>query len=168
MKIILETERLYLREFTANDTAFVYELNNDAEVTRYTHDPITSMEQAREVLINRILPQYELYGYGRWAAHLKADHTFIGWCGLKYRPELNEIDLGYRFKKMFWGSGYATEAAQACVQYALRTLQVKCITGRAEPENIASQKVLMKCGLRYIGDQFADGYPAKTYQISNP
>lgn len=167
MKIILETERLYLREFTTGDAALIYELNIDPEVTRYTHDPVQGPEHANEVLLQRILPQYTLYGYGRWAAHLKKDHSFIGWCGLKYRTELDEVDLGYRFKKIFWGAGYATESARACVRYGLEVLHLKCITGRAEPGNIASQLVLQKCGLLYIGDQVADGHPAKTYEIRN-
>src|SRR5207253_432005 len=106
----IETDRLLLRTFSENDAELLYKLNLDPEVTRYTMDPITSLGHAKGILETTILPQYVLYNYGRWAVHVKPDHEFIGWCGLKYRPDKNEIDLGYRFMKEFWGQGYATES----------------------------------------------------------
>src|SRR4030095_1725984 len=106
MNVIIETNRLLLRTFTIDDAQLIYELNHDSAVTRYTYDPITNLAQAAEVLEKVILPQYVLYKHGRWAVHLKADLSFIGWCGLKYRPERHEVDMGYRFKKEAWGQGY--------------------------------------------------------------
>src|SRR5262245_18712766 len=116
MNVIIETKRLILRTFTINDADLIYELNLDPDVTRYTHDPLKNIDHAAEILEKAILPQYALYNHGRWAVHVKPDFNpitikFIGWCGLKYRAELNEVDLGYRFKKQAWGKGYATEAA---------------------------------------------------------
>jgi ribosomal-protein-alanine N-acetyltransferase len=111
MSVIIETERLLLRTFMEDDASLIYELNLDPEVTRYTLDPIIDVAHAKKILNEVILPQYTLYGHGRWAVHLKTTLEFIGWCGLKFRPERNEIDLGYRFRKIFWGNGYATEAA---------------------------------------------------------
>jgi RimJ/RimL family protein N-acetyltransferase len=67
---------------------------------------------------------------------------FLGWCGLKYLFETNEVDLGYRFMKKFWGKGYATEAALACIEYGFATLNLHQIVGRALPGNLASIKVL--------------------------
>ena len=143
-------------------------MNADPEVTRYTGDPIDSIEKAKEVLEKTILPQYALYNHGRWAVHLKSSMEFIGWCGLKTRPERNEIDLGYRFKKIFWGKGYATEAALACIKYGFEKLRLKEITSSAMPENKASIKVLENCGMTYIGENIIDEHPAVTYKIANP
>ncbi len=103
MNIILETNRLLLRTFTLEDAQLIYELNLDPEITRYTGDPVKDINHAKEVLEQVILPQYALYNHGRWAVHIKDDLEFIGWCGLKNRPERNEIDLGYRFLKTAWG-----------------------------------------------------------------
>jgi [ribosomal protein S5]-alanine N-acetyltransferase len=164
-EVILETERLLFRKFTIDDAELIYDLNFDPEVTKYTKDPITDVGHARKVLEEVILPQYALYGHGRWALLLKENGEFIGWCGLKYRPELDEIDLGYRFKKKFWGKGYATEAAKASIDYGFGKLNLKTITGRALPGNDASVKVLEKCGMKYIGIQNVDGYDRITYQI---
>jgi len=105
MDVIIETDRLLFRRFTEDDAPLLYELNLDPEVTLYTHDPVTSLEQAKQVLEQVILPQYILYNHGRWAVHLKPGPEFIGWCCLKYIPERDEIDLGYRFIKKPGGKG---------------------------------------------------------------
>jgi ribosomal-protein-alanine N-acetyltransferase len=168
MNVIIETERLLLRTFTLDDAPLVYELNLDPEVIRYTGDPIRDLDHAREVLEQTILPQYALYNHGRWAVHVKPDLTFIGWCGLKARPERNEIDLGYRFMQKAWGKGYATEAAFACLDYGFQKLGIPRIVGRAMSQNIASIKVLEKCNMHYIGEEIVDDHPALTYEAFNP
>jgi RimJ/RimL family protein N-acetyltransferase len=168
MEIVLETGRLLLRKFTAQDAALIFGLNNDPEVTRYTLDPIVDFQQAQEVLENSILPQYALYGHGRWAIHTREGNRFIGWCGLKARPELKEIDLGYRLKKDAWGHGYATEAAVACIRYGFDRLQLEHITGRALPANLPSIRVLEKCGMTYRGEEVIDGLLHRTYDIYAP
>ena len=168
MNIVIETERLLLRLFTEQDAALIYELNQDPDVIKYTHDQVKDMEHAKEILEQTILPQYVLYKHGRWAIQLKPELDFIGWCGLKFRAEENEIDLGYRLRKEFWGKGYATEAAFASLKYGFEKLNIQRIMGRAEPENIESCKVLEKCGLTYIGESEIDGFPIRTYEIFNP
>ena len=168
MNVIIETERLLLRTFTEEDAALIYELNLDPDVIRYTGDPVRDTSHALEVLQKTILPQYALYNHGRWAVHVKPQLQFIGWCGLKTRPERNEIDLGYRFLKNAWGKGYATESAYACIKYGFEKLGLRRIVGRAMPENTGSLRVLEKCGMTFIGDEVVDEHPAKTYEILNP
>ena len=168
MNIILETKRLLIRTFTERDANLIYELNLDPEVTRYTHDLVKDLAHASEILQNVIIPQYALYHHGRWAVHTKSTLEFLGWCGLKYRHELNEVDLGYRFKKESWGKGYATEAAYASIRYGFEKIGLQRIVGRAEIDNIASWKVLEKCGMTYIGAEEIEGYPHKTYEIWHP
>lgn len=168
MSNVLETERLVLRTFSMKDALLFYELNKDPEVTRFTGDPVTSLVHAEKVLREAILPQYSLYKHGRWAVLLKPGLDFLGYCGLKRRPERDEIDLGYRFMKKFWGNGYATEAAKACLEYGFINLGLKKITGRAMPENIASIKVLENCGMLFSCNEIVDGHFSKTYIAFNP
>jgi RimJ/RimL family protein N-acetyltransferase len=165
MHVIFETERLILRQFEPGEGQLIYTLNEDPEITRYTGDPVRDLAHANEVLEEVILPQYALYNHGRWAVHTKPGMEFIGWCGLKYRPELDEIDLGYRFNKTAWGKGYASEAAMASINYGFEKLGLRRIVGRAMPGNIASIKVLEKCGMKYVGEEVVDGHEAKTYEI---
>lgn len=168
MNIIFETHRLLLRSFTLHDAQLIYELNQDPDVIKYTMDPVRDIEHAAEILLTTILPQYALYNHGRWAVHTKYNGKFIGWCGLKARPERNEIDLGYRFNCSSWGKGYATESAFASLNHGFNKLGLPRIIGRAMPQNVASLRVLEKCGMKYIGEEIVDGHPAKTYEAINP
>lgn len=168
MNSIIETHRLVLRTFTSEDAALIFELNADPEVTRYTGDPVKDLDHAQQILEQVILPQYVLYNHGRWAVHIKPNLEFIGWCGLKARPERNEIDLGYRLLKSAWGKGYATEAAWASLNYGFEKLHLPRIVGRAMPQNTASIRVLEKCGMKFIGEEVVDDHPAMTYEALYP
>ena len=167
MECIFESKRLLFRKFTSEDEQLIYDLNLDPEVTKYTLDPVTDLAQARNILLDVILPQYELYGHGRWATYTKDGGQFIGWCGLKYRPEVDEIDLGYRLMKPFWGKGYATEAALSTINYGFDLLKISTITGRALPDNIASIRVMEKCGMQNVGVQNIEGLDHITFKVSN-
>lgn len=167
MHIILETPRLILRQFKETDAPLILSLNSDPEILKYLHEPVLeTIEQAEKVLQDIILPQYN-NKLGRWAIHVKDGMDFIGWCGLKYRPELDEVDLGYRLIQKAWGKGFATEAAQNTLDHGLNTLQLKLITGRAHIENIASIKVLEKIGMEYLGEGIVDDCPVRTYTKAN-
>jgi len=161
--VILETPLLTLRRFTEADAPLIFDLNSDPEVLKYLHEfPLIDQKDAARVIRDVIMPQYEK-NLGRWAVIVKETDEFIGWCGLKHRPELNEIDLGYRFKKTSWGKGYATEAAKHALQYGFENLHLEEITGRAHIENIASLKVLEKIGMKFIKEEVVDNCPVKTF-----
>jgi len=163
MNIQLETERLYLREFTIEDAQLLIDLNSDEEVTRYTGDgPVKDLEDAKRILTDIIFPQYK-NKIGRWAVHLKLNNEFIGWCGLKHIAGDNEIDLGYRFFKKDWGNGYATESATAVLDYGTKVLGLKNIIARAAKENAASIHVLKKIGMTYLKEDSCAHDPAEVY-----
>lgn len=165
MEQILQTQRLFLRQFSNNETdaLLLLNLNSRPEVLRYLHEPVlVDVAHAKEILNNIILPQYE-DNLGRWAVHLKANNEFIGWCGLKYRPERDEIDLGYRFLPAAWGNGYATESAKACLQYGFETLKLEKINACAHVENTASLAILKKIGMEYTHDEEIDECPVKCF-----
>jgi [ribosomal protein S5]-alanine N-acetyltransferase len=165
--IVFETPRLILRRMTEADAPLIFALNSSPDVLRYLHEPELKDEaDARRVIMDIIMPQYSLYNLGRWAMILKEGNTFIGWCGLKFRPELEETDLGYRLMPQYWGHGYATEAAAHTLYYGLDILKLEIITGRAHIENTASWTVLEKIGMQYIKDEIVDDCPVKTYTIS--
>ena len=163
MNIIIETPRLILREFTEADAALIYELNTSPGVLQYVHEAMLENEaQAREVLLNIILPQYR-DKLGRWAIHTKENDEFIGWCGLKRLPDTKEIDLGYRFTPANWGKGYATEAAQHTLSYGVNELKIQEIFGKTHIDNIASQHVLKKIGMQYLGEITEDDTQVKVF-----
>lgn len=164
MGVVLETGRLWLRQMNEQDIDWFYRLNTDEQVMRYTGEPCyTDRRQAMKVLRERPIRDYSLYGYGRLACVLKASNEPIGWCGLKYLDDLDEVDIGYRFLSQFWGQGLATEASRACVQYGFETLGLKRIIGIALPENRASVRVLEKSGLHYDGPMTFEGFEVVRY-----
>lgn len=159
----LETQRLFIRELTINDGQHFYDLNSNPNVLKYTGDKaFSSIEESREFLKN--YNEYLLNGFGRWAVIEKQSGQFIGWCGLKKHQE-GYIDLGYRFFENFWGKGYATESAFACIKYAKNKLKIKSLIGRVDPENKASIKVLEKLGFVYLKKGECNGINNALYYI---
>ncbi|MEN8788745.1 MAG: GNAT family N-acetyltransferase [Flavobacteriaceae bacterium] len=157
MQIIIETERLILREMVMADARDMLRLYSIPEVQKYTgEDVITNLEGIHQIIKEKI-NDYELYGYGRWVAILKDGQQFIGWAGLAYLPEFGEIDLGYRFLPEYWGAGFATEASKAILNYGFNKLKLEKIIAIAMKENKASIRVMEKAGMQF--DKFAPYEP---------
>jgi ribosomal-protein-alanine N-acetyltransferase len=165
VKKIIETERLYLREFTTSDAPLLLELNSDPRVTMYTEKGgMKTLEEAQEKL-NDILLHYQKQGIGRWAVHLKATDEFTGWCGIKRVESENTVTLGYRFFHKHWGKGYATEASKACLDYGLNVLKLEQIIAKAMKENTASIHVMKKSGMVYLRNDICAEHPAEVYVV---
>ena len=168
MRIVFETPRLLLGEFTENDAPLIFKLNQDPEVVKYLHEPkLETEEKAKKIITNIILPQYKT-NLGRWAIYTKSNNEFIGWCGLKHIDDPDEIDLGYRLMKTAWGKGYATEAAQHTLHFGFTKLNLPVIVGKAHIKNLASINVLEKIGMKFLKEDIEDGSLIKIYTAANP
>jgi len=143
----LETSRLRLRHFTPDDVAIMFRLSTDPDVIKYADTPAQDMDEARQRLEEGPLYDYEKYGYGRFAVELKETGKVIGFCGIKYLPEIDLPEVGYRYLKEYWGRGIGTEAAKVCVEFARDDLKIKKLIALIIPENIASIKVAEKLGM---------------------
>ncbi len=164
MTLILETERLIVRELREEDAEAMLAFNGDPEVMRLTGEPLwTDLEQARQRL--RDYPDYARHGYGRWALVLREDGRVVGFNGLKFLPELGETDLGYRLCRDCWGRGLATESSLAIVRYGFEVLGLERIIGLVLPGNHASERVLEKVGMRRDGPIEFDGLHAQRWVI---
>ena len=167
--IEVETPRLLLRPIQNTDAKGIFELDSDPEVHRYLGNrPIQSMKEA-EGIVAYIQEQYETYGFGRWAVIDKATNEFAGWSGLKYetkvRKDMDYNDLGYRLKRSFWGLGIATETALEALKFGFQTLGLDEIYAGADVNNIGSNKVLQKVGLKHLETFEYDGSPHHWYMI---
>ena len=149
-KYLIETDRLLLREIILDDAPDMLRLHSIPEVQKYTGDPvITSQEEIREKIEEIRTRDYQNHGFGRWATFLKDGHIFVGWAGLVYLPEFDEVDLGYRFLPEFWGQGIATEASLAILDYGFNTLKLERIVAIAMKEHKASIRVMEKVGMTF-------------------
>lgn len=145
--VILETERLYLREMTQDDFPSLCNILQDEE-TMYAYEGAFTDSAAQEWL-DRQRARYQMWGFGLWAVILKDNGKMIGQCGLTMQPWKEEevLEVGYLFERSHWHKGYATEAATACKQYAFDVLQAKDVCSIIRDTNTASQQVAVRNGM---------------------
>jgi RimJ/RimL family protein N-acetyltransferase len=112
--IILETDRLILRQFTTEDAEFILELVNEPSFIQNIGDRgVRTLEDARSYILRVAVASYEKNGFGLYLVELKESGQAIGMCGLIKRDGLEDVDIGYAFLPKFWSKGYAQEAASA-------------------------------------------------------
>ncbi len=148
----VQTERLALRPFTADDADLLIELDSDPAVMRFlTGGEATAPELVRERDLPSILGGYQRWGgkSGLFAAQEKDSGAFIGWFCL--RPErsgpADEVEIGYRLRQEAWGKGYATEGSRALLRKAFTELDVRLVWGVTMSANLTSQRVMEKIGM---------------------
>ncbi len=156
---------LTLRPHRFSDSAFMKLLNSDPEVLKFTPDsPLEDDETIKEIITGLRL-QFAERRMGRFIVELPNSKQAIGWCGLKYLEETNEVDLGFRFLRDFWGKGYATDSSLRCLKYGFEELNLKRITAKVLPQNIASISVLKKMGMTKFGTSFEDEMLYDCYEV---
>ena len=146
---VLQTTRLQLRCFDAEDASFILALLNDAGWLQHIGDRgVRNTDDARQWIETRLVDGYQRQGFGFWAVHLRGDPELIGLCGLIKRDTLPEVDVGYAFLPRHRGHGYAREAVLGCLQHGRTVLGLRRILAITSPDNLASQRVLETTGMR--------------------
>lgn len=149
-KIILETERLLLREFTEGDADFICRLlNSPGWLKNIGSRGIENEDNAREYINSKLRKAYTELGFGFYLIELKQSGESVGMCGLVKREGLDDVDVGFALLPEYEGYGYAYEAASAIVEYAENTLSIKSLSAITIPTNKSSIKLLEKIGLKF-------------------
>jgi len=150
--IVLETERLILREAVAADAAFMLDLLNSPGFLENIGDRgVRDEAQARTFIEERLRGSYRDHGFGMWLTIQKSDATPVGLAGLVRREGLEVPDVGYAFIQRVWGRGYAQESAAAVLAHARGPLGIPKLAAITSPENFASMAVLRKIGFSFQG-----------------
>lgn len=150
MRKVLTTERLFVREFEVDDWADVYEMNTSVEVMKSIgKGQVKTMEKEKNGFEHILLSYEKNSGLGVWAVTVRSDGTFIGAASMTTLDGTNEIQIGYRFKKEYWGQGYATEVTKGLLNYGFDQLKLKRIVATTNLTNDRSRKVLEKAGLKF-------------------
>ncbi len=171
-KPFLETDRLIIRNWQAEDWRLVRPMSLDPEVMQYIghYQPWTE-EETRQFVANR-MADYEQFGRTMWPLIFKETGAFIGYCGFlrrAYGEYKGEIEIGYALAKDAWGRGLAAEAGARILRYGFETLGFERVIASARPENARSIRVMEKMGMRSIGHPLNDkGRPVPHYAIENP
>ncbi len=155
--MILETQRLVLREMTQRDYPALCLILQD-EKCMYAYEHAFSDEEAQGWL-DKMRWRYANEGFGLWACVLKQTGEMIGQCGLTMQdtPDGRVVEVGYLFRRACWRQGYATEAARACRDYAFDSLGVDEVFSIIRDNNFASQAVARRNGMGERG-QFVKHY----------
>lgn len=149
---MIETPRLLLRHFTLDDADAFLQMSSIPEVIRYVgNQPLQSIEEARQGLRDGPLHDYATHGFGRFACVWKETGEVIGFSGVKFMPQLDAVELGYRFLPPYWGIGLATESSLVSIDYARDVLGLPRLIGLVHPQNVASANVMRKLGFALSG-----------------
>ncbi|MBU3875392.1 GNAT family N-acetyltransferase [Faecalicatena sp. AGMB00832] len=148
--MILETERLYLREMNQGDFDSLCKILQD-EDTMYAYEGAFSDEEVQEWL-DRQISRYQKWNFGLWAVILKETDEMIGQCGLTMQSwkETEVLEIGYLFNRSYWHKGYAIESAKACKKYAFEKLKADEVCSIIRDTNTASQNVAVRNGMRIV------------------
>ena len=168
-RIIINTERMILREFVKSDVDAFFQIISKPEVMQFSLTGALSFEMSAAKM-QSFIDSYQEYGYGKWAVIHRQTGRLIGYCGIAVEQIDGSIEneLGYRFDPEFWGQGLASEAASACLEYAFNTLHLEYLLGIIEPENIASVRVLQKIGMSFIKESLYCDKKVHIYKSIRP
>lgn len=149
--IAIRTERLLLRQWKTEDFKIFSQMNSDNRVREFFPSLLTDQQSNCQALeFQQIIAKN---GYGFWAVETIDTGQFIGMMGLcpidmkaHFCPN---VEIGWRLAYQFWGKGYATEGAKACLQYGFEKLHLKEIVAFTAEKNIRSCRVMEKIGMTY-------------------
>ena len=145
MPLPLETDRLRLRPWQPEDAHDAFALWGDPEVMTFDDVPETSIEQTRETIAHQ-QAEYSARGLGLWPVMEKASGVLIGCCGFHTGAHRAQLELVYQLRPPYWGKGFASEAAGACIEHAWRELGTREIVAFVRPGNVASSRLLLRLG----------------------
>ena len=150
---IFNTRRLHLRPYQEADFPHIFRLQSDEETMRYIRPAIRDAAIVLERTVLWLRYAADNPGYGIWTLESIEDHSFIGYSVVRhveFQPG-REIEVGYTLAKEHWGKGYATEATEGLMEYAKKNLSVHEMVAYTDETNVASNRVLEKCGFQRKG-----------------
>jgi RimJ/RimL family protein N-acetyltransferase len=156
----IETARLVIRSFTLRDAPALHErVFGDDEAMRFIPRGASPSVERTRASIERFIRHEREHGFGLWAVDLKETGELIGDTGLYLVQGVGpEVEVAYHYGKKWWGQGYATEAATACLRFGFTECGLGEIIAICFPEHLASRRVMEKAGMRYVG-------PARYYDL---
>lgn len=166
---MIETERLVLRGWSADDRDDFWRLGADPAVMEH----LPALDRAgSDALIGRLQALQDSHGHTFWAVERKEDGRVLGFCGvIPPREPLSETEIGWRLARDAWGRGYAREAAQASLAWAWANLPGDSVVAITTPGNARSQALMVRLGMeRAPGEDFdhpslPEGHPLRPHVL---
>ena len=163
---VTETERLSIRHLELDDLPALTEILSDPEVMKHSVRGVCD-EAATRKFIEWCLACYVTHGVGHWALTDKQTGELVGFCGVgpEQVGDTEEINLGYRLARRYWGKGLATEASLAVIERAAKLGRFESIVVIIEPEHFASLRVAEKAGFHRYEEIEFHGRPVRLYRL---
>jgi ribosomal-protein-alanine N-acetyltransferase len=164
--MILETSRLILRPFQAEDIERLAELMVNHDFMRFSLGPYTR-KQTQGVL-QKFLSWNQAGLPSQFAVIFRSNNELIGYCGFLHwhLDGIYEIEIGYRLDADYWNRGLASDAAQAVRDHAFRDLTLSKVISLIHPDNIASRRVAEKNGMKVERETVFRGFPTQVFAIT--
>ena len=149
--MIIETERLILRQLTLEDSADLFCIHSNPKTMEFMAKDSNSVEEMSGLIQKHIEKYYNIYGFGLWATILKENNILIGRCGLIYEEieGSKDLELVYLIDCDYWGKGFAKEAAEAIIKVGFERFKFNRIIAIILPENRNSIRLAEKLGMTY-------------------
>jgi RimJ/RimL family protein N-acetyltransferase len=159
---VIETKRLLLRPITLGDVHELVALHDDPEVARFIRRLELPAAEERLRLAER---EWLERGHGMFAVLDRLTGRFLGRAGLKHWDHFDETEVGWALHRDVWGRGYATEAARACLDWGIASLEVPYVTAMIHPENEPSIRVAHRLGMSPLRADVLLGDPVVVYTL---
>lgn len=144
----LETDRLILRPIDLEDTMDMFAYSSDVENTYYVYPTHLTPEDTRFSIANYFMSE----PLGKYGIELKEEGKLIGTIDLRIKPAQLSAEISYVLNQDYQGKGYATEAAQAILDFAFTILDLEKVTATCNSENLASEALMLRLGMKKEGE----------------
>jgi ribosomal-protein-alanine N-acetyltransferase len=161
-----ETERLFFRPLTTGDLPWLIEMRSPEPVNRYLGGTAMQNPQSLAERLKFYIGCYEKFGFGNFAMGLRSTGELIGTSGLQPLEDTGEIEVGYNMSERFWRQGYGFECAFGWLKHGFLNCGLERIVAVSYPENIASWKIMEKCGMSFEKTERHYGIECVLYGVS--
>ena len=151
----IETARLKLEPFNDSHYEGLRAMDNDASVMRYINKGIVKTPEETMESISRVQARWDKYGFSWWAIRQKRSGVFVGAACLQHLANVENapLEIGWRLIPEHNGKGYATEAAKAIIDFAVKQVGATYLVAVADPDNISSHRVMQRSGMTYKAEE---------------
>lgn len=176
----IDCGEIYLQEFTVEDTESIYNISTQPEIEKFLPDWKSTKEQRINWVVNYEIPENKVFLHAvRITTNIddhilklgickKTTNEFIGWCctGIKDELPAPNGEIMYAVSSEYHNNGYATKATKGLVDYLFEKTKVDVLNAIALINNVASNKVIEKCGFIYLSEQEIENQLYNHYQLS--
>lgn len=163
----IDTERLRFKRLTVEDSESLFQACGDPEVLKYWLGGPHKQSNETKHRILEIEKHRKTHAFGDWGIIERENSELIGFGGLHYIQDMTEVNIGYVLKKSWWRKGLAYEACRSILNFGFHTLELAQIVAVIWPDNIASTRLVEKCGLELWKKITWKGGDRLVYRIKN-